>query len=107
MFSSSVSEKMFTIIIEQEMKGIEGTGGMEEGKEVKEVKNQGEKNYYETYQLKEVKEVENATEREDMKRKEWIRGEMENVEKGDTGEKLKDGKRNSFRLNYITHMIRR
>ena len=85
----------------------EGTGGMGEGKEVKEVKNQGEKNYNETYQQKEVREVEYATEREDMKRKEWIRGEMKNVEKGGTGENVKGGKRNSFRLNYITHMIRR
>merc|ERR1711971_962124 len=51
---------------------------MEEGKEVKE-ENQDKKNFY----------------------------EVENTKEGDNGEKLKAGKRNSFRLNYITHMIRR
>ena len=78
---------------EEEVENEEDTGG----EDVKEV-NQGEKNFNET---KGLEELENTSEGGDVKRKEEMKNE------GNTGEKGKDGKRNSFRLDYIAHMIRR
>ena len=78
----------------------EGSGGMEGEEEVKEAIQDEKK----TDEQKELKEVENAIERSDVTMKELGR---KNLEEGDSEEKVKDGKRNSFRLDYITHMIRR
>ena len=80
----------------EEVENEEDTGG----EDVKEV-NQGEKNFKETEEAKELKELENTSEGGDVKREEEMRNEW------NTGEKGKGEKRNSFRLDYIAHMIRR
>ena len=62
-----------------------------------------EKNFKATGEAKELEMLENTSEGGDVKRK----GKEEMKNEGNTGEKVKDRKRNSFRLDYIAHMIRR
>ena len=94
-----VKETKEVVENEEEREGTGGDGVKEEKK--------SEKNFKQTEEGKKLKESENPSERGDfVKRKEEM--EIADEESNTDGENAKKGeKRNSFRLDYIAHMIRR